>query len=327
MTIQNLLAVVVCGSLTAACAYHNPTAPTRDTTPAALTPASIQLTAATRSDRALDVTATVLSADGRHVPGVDVAFSVNAGGAVSPTRATTDDSGNARTVLTTTSAQTSISAAAGALASSVAVVGTGSVPSPTPTPAPQPAPIPNPLPPTAPLAFTITGDPWPGHTLFFTLSSSTAARSDWTFGDGSPVVTTGAANGFMTHVYAGTGFYPVSVVVTDTQGHVSTLSGTAGILTSPPEIPQVALTCVVGNKTNVPTACSVIVTVGGVDVTAQVATDAVHWEFGDLLGNRSFHDRATSTTHQYEAAGSFNVSAQPMFNGIRGAAVKTVVIP
>jgi hypothetical protein len=101
--------------------YEPPPLPTTPTNPAASTvPTRIVLTANSRSDQQLDVFATVLSADGHRVPGIAVAFKIGAG-SITPS-ATTDVSGTAL-VLATSTAFTTISATIGGdIVSSVEVL-------------------------------------------------------------------------------------------------------------------------------------------------------------------------------------------------------------
>src|SRR5262249_13853728 len=88
-----------------ACAYHMPTQPSDPLPTPSLAPATIRVTASSRTDQKIDVTATVLSSDGHFVQNVTLAFSVDAG-TISPTTAVTDANGTARVLASTPSATT-----------------------------------------------------------------------------------------------------------------------------------------------------------------------------------------------------------------------------
>ena len=91
-----LLAVV----FSVACAYHAPVEPTPVIVPPSNAPASIQILAGSRSSTVLDVSAKVLTADGRFLTDVLVTFTATPG-TVYPLQQWTNGNGMAQTVLTT----------------------------------------------------------------------------------------------------------------------------------------------------------------------------------------------------------------------------------
>ena len=76
-------------AFTVGCAYHEPAAPTPIVVAPSTAPASIRLVGATRPDRSLDMTATVLTASGAFVSGVKVDLFSTAG-TLSPSSGITD---------------------------------------------------------------------------------------------------------------------------------------------------------------------------------------------------------------------------------------------
>jgi hypothetical protein len=103
-------------------AYDPPALTVAPTNPTVSTVATrIVLTAGSRADQQLDVSANVLSADGHGVPNVSVAFTIGAG-TVSPTTVMTDQFGMAYTIAVSTGV-TEIAATIGAgITSSVNVL-------------------------------------------------------------------------------------------------------------------------------------------------------------------------------------------------------------
>src|SRR5206468_9560792 len=123
------------------CAYNSPAAPATTSVTPSQAPASIRTTASSRSDYTTAVTATVLTADGRFVPGIPIGFST-ASGTVSTAATTTDANGSATTIVNTP-ANTTVTVTIGAISTTVQV--TGAAPPSTGPPSP---PIPAPTPPT-----------------------------------------------------------------------------------------------------------------------------------------------------------------------------------
>jgi len=102
--------------------YAPPPLPTTPTNPALSTqPASISLTASSNFEQQLEVSATVLSADGHPVPNVTVAFSIDAGN-ITPFAVTTDAAGNAQSMATTTTIATVKATIGGGINASVRVL-------------------------------------------------------------------------------------------------------------------------------------------------------------------------------------------------------------
>jgi hypothetical protein len=180
--------IVVAALALSACSVSGLAPPTAPAPLPATTPASIRLTAASRPDRSVGLTATVLTADGRFVSHMVVTFSASSG-TITPIEVQTDEAGVARSILTPDTSQTVAHVQAGALHASVDVLSAAPVP-PTP-PTPPPPSVPDPIF-ANPSAFSTT----PGHVCLqvgtpiqFHLSTipwNLSVRSSlWAFGDGS----------------------------------------------------------------------------------------------------------------------------------------------
>jgi|RhiMetdeSRZDD1v2_1073273.scaffolds.fasta_scaffold11529_2 uncharacterized membrane protein len=217
-------------AVTIACAYEAPTQPTTTiptSPPSSTAPASIRINASTRFDRQLDITATVLTADGHFVPNIVVTFSVSSG-TVTPADGTTDSSGTVRTTLTPSDSQTILHTQAANIEVSSTLL-TPPLPSP-PTPQPPPAPTPAPEPP--PLTVTLFVTPQvAGQATSFSLATQAITSATWTFGDGATATTTTPST---THVYTAAGTFTASVTVTDTRGRTASNSTTVTIAAAPP---------------------------------------------------------------------------------------------
>jgi hypothetical protein len=243
--------ILLIGVLCAGCSTSGLTTPTA-LAPAlpATTPASIRLTAASRQDRAVDLAATVLTADGRLISNVTVSFSASSG-TVAPIEVQTDAAGIARSILTPDAANTVAHVQAGALHASVDVLSAAPIPPTPPTPAPPPAPPPAPSdPPAPPLTVALLVTPSPaGSATTFGLATQAISRAEWNFGDGATATTT-TPN--VSHVYQSVGTYSVSVTVTDTRGRMVSTAATVTIATLPSPPSQAGL-----NITLTPSATSV----------------------------------------------------------------------
>jgi len=108
--------------LVSACEGFEPAPPpTSPTNPAASTvPTSVILTASSRPDQQLDISAAVVSANGTGVPQIPVAFSIGAG-SITPT-ATTDATGTAHALAQSTAFTTITATIRGGIAAAVNVL-------------------------------------------------------------------------------------------------------------------------------------------------------------------------------------------------------------
>ena len=118
-----LLSVAI---LTIGCEGFQPPEPGFPPSSPSNTPTHIALNAGSRADQQIGVTATVLTADGRGVPNVAVAFTIGAG-TIDPGTAMTDSTGTARALAVSTSMTTIVATIGGGIVSFVDVL-----PSPQP---------------------------------------------------------------------------------------------------------------------------------------------------------------------------------------------------
>lgn len=327
-TMRNMF--LVAALLSAGCAYHPPTQPTAaDVVPtASTTPASIRLVAATRSDRQVDVVATVLTGSGGFVAGTTVTFSTSAG-TLNTETVITDGVGTARCVLATTAAA-QVRAQANGLEASIAVTGT---PAPVTTEPPV-APVPPPTLPIAPLSVQLLITPSPaGSATAFNLSTQgTVTRAVWTFGDTSAASTTSAPR--TTHVYPSAGPYTAGVTITDALGRSA--SATAGVVIAPsPDAPApttatlgVTLGCTPGTHLTTATACNLAASYGGTTLASNAIT-SVTWDMGDGTVTTVINSPLRSYT--YGQAGTYLVTAAVTATTIDGSktttAAKTIIVP
>src|SRR5207249_2699656 len=133
-----------------------------------------------------------------------------------------------------------------------------------------------------------------GLTCTFTSTSSdpdgSIAGYSWSFGDGSPAVTTQNAS----HTYAAGGSYTVQLTVTDNQGAANSTSHTVGV--TPPNQPPVASF----TRTCNGLTCSFTSTSSDPDGTIA----AYSWNFGDGTPASTLQN----PSHTYGAGGSYTVT-------------------
>lgn len=309
--------------LTAAgCAYHAPDAPTPVTAPPPNSaPASIRLAAASRADQAVDVTATVLTADGHFVANVAVSFTASAG-TLAPAAATTDANGAARVVLAN-AGNAVVGASAGAIQASLGVLGSIATPPVTPGPGPTPTPTPTPSTPTAILNVATNGTV--GASLAFGVSAPALGQTwTWTFGDGASAQTTAFSTG---HTYTAPGSYTATVAAPGIVAGHALITITDPIVVTPAPVSSfvATLNCTAAAHGS-PTGCNVTATYNGTTVPSASFT-SVAWDFGDGATT------VTSTpvvTRTYAVAGSYTVIANVnagTFDGPKSATVtKTLTI-
>ena len=306
------LAAVIVLSVTA-CGYQNPTAPTVDTPAVSTAAASIQLLAASRKDGLMDVTAVVMTIDGRHVPGAAVSFTASVG-TITPELAQTDADGRAQALLTATEPST-VTASSGTLTTSVKLL--SSVPAPvepgTPQPFPPPAP-PAPVPPfvprpgtylvtmtAAPASVTVGGSSTLSVTVQRTDDAPPPAAYAWACGNGPTVTTTTPSTSC---AYPATGTFTARVTVS---GGSTTGSGTVTVtVTTPPPPPPPALTLsLAGSANSVATGSTISYTATVGSVQAGETVTAYQWDLDDAAGFEGTSTLTTRTSGTYTTAGLF----------------------
>jgi PKD repeat protein len=229
------------------------------------------------------IVARVLDPSGNPIPGVPVTFSADAG-TISPRTVTTDESGEARATLSTTS-QTTVTATAGAQTQTVTVtiaeVATVSISAPASVTVDVPA------------TFTVTVNSPAGAAPVQNVSVN--------FGDGT-VRHLGTVTGSTTvqHVYTSPGTHTVTAEVTDATGArrssstVIVVQGVTLNVAFSPASPTVGQTV------------SFTVTPVGTSQAVQQHT----WMFGD---GTTAQTSTGATSHVYAAAGSYTVSVTATF--------------
>lgn len=310
------IALLVVALESAACAYHNPAAPT----PAAvdLTAASkLSLDAATGSGRTAGtatITATVTNGNGLGLGALAVGFTVDVG--TLPASALTDAAGIAVVTLTGTPGPARITARVGSLVMSTLV----SIQPPS-TPPPGGCLIAQclpsaPPPGTAPAPFVITllaTRALAGASTTFGLSSTIGVTSaTWIFGDPSSTtdnsVTTNGPN--TAHVYAHAGVYQASVVAQDALGRSASSVATVTIQNAPlppvtpPSSMSASMTCTPATHGS-PSMCNVQAGYGGAVLHSAAITN-VAWDWGD-----GGTDSTTTPidVHTYVNAGTYPIFA------------------
>lgn len=294
---QRLLALAV--ALFAVGCAPSPSAPapvaTSTAKPIPGAQARLVLSAASRADQQLDISAQLLDGNGDGIPNVAVAFTIP-GGTITPQTTPTDGSGVARAVAIA-SGNTTLSATTGALTSQVNIIGGA-------TPLSVSLSVPSVVVNTASaFAANVTGAAVGGPFTYV-----------WTYGDGTS--STGAASS-STHTYPGTGSYAANVKVTDGAGRTATATASA-LVTDPivvvtppvstptPTGPVATLTCT-ANAPLTASPCNVSMSYNGTAVASTSVTGVV-WDWGD----GSTLDNASVTpvkSHSYAQAGTYNVTA------------------
>ena len=133
-------------------------------------------------------------------------------------------------------------------------------------------------------------------------TGSTVSNYTWNFGDGSPVTVTAVKN--TNHIYAATGSYSPTVMITTSEGCTNTYSfGGIAFGTPPINLNAYAVK---------PVICG--------SETAQLVAKATNantyrWNFGDGTA-ATVSD--TITQHKYKTLGIKNVTVTPAFNGCNG---------
>lgn len=317
--------VVLLVVLTAA-ACKGPTAPSATPAPPPdpTRPASILLDFTT-GIRSAAVRAYVRNDAMAMLPDVVVTFSTNLG-ALSTEKATTNDKGVAETTVNGEPGSAKVTASVGTLTGSTLVV-LQSAPPPLPpdVPQPPPPPIPPPPPPPTPVAGYLVGlvaAPTPaliGIPVTFTATATpvngapAATSYAWTFGDGSPLLTTPTAS--TTYPYASAATFTVRVTATG-----GTAVGTAFTsVTVVAAIPVVSVNCSTGvhlTTPRTPSTCVAAATLGGVGVPSSDIT-SVTWDFGDgpppIIGAGN-----VSPPHNYPTSASYIVFATATVTGATG---------
>ncbi len=252
-----------------------------------MTPSTIRIGASSRADQKIDVTATVLSADGHFIANVPLSFSVDVG-TISPNAAVTDANGSARALASTPSATTLHVSGAG-LATQASL------------PASQAAPT------TDTVILNVPGAGTTGTPVTMFVSSTGSGPFSWTFGDGGTTQTSGFST---THTYGRAGGYSVSV------SGPSGASSSANItISDPPSAPGSPAPSVTGTLQctaaahGSPTGCHITLTdVDGSSLTANI--DRVTWDWGDGAVDTTPTPGSTSAAvalHSYTVAGSYTI--------------------
>jgi len=265
-----------------------PTSPTTSTeTSPSVTPSTIRIGASSRTDQKIDITATVLSADGHYVANVPLSFSVDAG-TISPNTAVTDGNGSARALASTPSATTLHVSGAG-LSTQASL------------PASQAAST------AESVILNVPGAGTTGVPVTMFVSSASGGPWSWSFGDGASAQTSTLST---THTYGHSGGYSVSV-----SGPNAASSSANITITDPPSAPGSPAQSVTGTLQctaaahGSPTGCHITLTdVDGSSLTANV--DRVTWDWGDGAVDTTPTPGSTSAAvalHSYTVAGSYTV--------------------
>lgn len=294
-----LFATLAAALLAFACGdVHTPgqdiTAPSTPTATGA--PTQIRVLGSSRSDQQLDITAQVLTADGKPVGNIPVQFSLT-NGILNPVVATTDASGNAKTIAATFAASViTAKIGTGLTGSGTFAIASGS-----------------------PLTVSINAPSVVvGSSTTLTASTNTAAIGGaftyvWTFGDAKSETGTAAS---IAHAYPGIGSYTASVKVTDGAGRSATAGTTATVTDVPVVTPApstttdtsglvASLTCTAAAHST-PSPCNVSVTYNG-KALASTSITGIAWDWGD--GSTVAGAAVPLGSHTYAQAGSYVVTA------------------
>lgn len=279
------LALALLASLSMACGYKMPTTPDPVPVVEDMRAADLILTAGTRSDTRIDVTAEVRTTLGKPVAGQLVTFNTS-NGTVSPASAVTGSDGIARTIATVVG-MTTINASTASIARSIAALG-------------PPSTTPNPL------AVQLLVNPVVlGTATTFSLSvtgaSGAVSVTGWSFGDGA---SSSSAATTLNYTYGSVGTYAASVSVRDAAGRTASSTATARVTAPPQPAPinesLVATASCSAAKVGAPSNCNVTVTEGAVVRTGEIRS--VDWIWGDGQTN-SFG--VPTASHVYSAPGNF----------------------
>lgn len=275
--------------------YQPPALPTAPSTTSSGVPATIHVVGGSRPDQQLDITAQVLTADGKFVPNIPVQFSIT-NGVVNPVTAMTDANGNAKTVAATFAAATiTATIGTGLSGSGVFTIASG-----------------------LPLGVTLSAPSVVvGSTSTLTASANSAALGGpysytWSFGDGKGDAGSAAS---ISHAYPGIGAYNASVTIKDGAGRTATgvtvVSVTdVPVATPAPTTPAAAglvasLNCTASAHGS-PSPCNVSVTYNGTAL-ASTAITGIAWDWGD--GSTVAGAAVPLGSHSYAQAGVYNVTA------------------
>src|SRR5262249_3077278 len=123
----------------------------------------------------------------------------------------------------------------------------------------------------------------------------------FTFGDGSPAVTTTAPSAAAPHTYAAPGMYTVTLIATDSAGNAST-SASASITVSPPPGPTARLTVTPAGSP------PLTATADGSASTSTVPIGSYRFDFGDGSPAVTTTAPVATTQHTYAAAGTYTMT-------------------
>lgn len=295
------------------CAYTGtPTAPTPVTTTSTATAGLLRLTASTRPDFSLLMTAEVLTTTGAPVSGQSVTFST-AAGSIAPAAATTDANGFATAIATVT----------GTVQVSARVAGCASCAADVRVMGGKPADL---IPPSVSFGRASQSIDTGSSAVFSLITSGTATPVSWNFGDGSTTTSTSASQ---LHAYRAAGTYTASVTCRDAQG-VTVTASTLVYVTDPivATVPRPTLSVEFTYPTT-PTQYVFLAANEGARFAVRTSVVGspvaiVYFDFGD--GARDEFHNATSF-HGYAQRGTYTVTVlvQDGF-GRTATATSTVVV-
>jgi PKD repeat protein len=304
-------------AVTVGCAYDNPTTATPVSPTPSSAPASIRASASTRNDYTTAVVATVLTVDGRAVPGIPIGFST-ANGTVSTSATVTDANGSATTIVTSAT-NTVVTVTIGALTTTVQVAGAAAPTTGTPAP-PTPAPTPPSITPIAIINAPSTATT--GSSVNFGVSAPAQGQTwTWNFGDGATAQTTAFTT---SHTYTDPATYSVTVSAPGiTTGTTSITVSNPGGSAASTLTATVACTPATHGS---PTPCNVASVNYGSTTIPSGSITSVSWDWGDGTTGT-----AIAASRTYVAAGTYNIVTTVQANTVDGSksvtVVKSVVIP
>jgi PKD repeat protein len=299
-----LVGLVAC--LGMACAYKNPATPSTTAAVTSGAPASITLRILEGTGTSVGrdvVTATVLDATGKGVPGQTVTFATSAG-TVSPSPVVTDSGGLAQSTLVSARAATVTASAGNVQATAV----TSAQPLVSITLSVTPAVT---LGTATPLAVTIT-------------RASAAAQVQAValdFGDGQVIALDPATvSTTVLHTYQSTGTFTAILAITEAQTGTQQTQ-TPITVTAPPPVPSLSVTLTVTPPT--PAAGTAVTLTAPISYTA--GANVWVWNFGDGSTGRTTSSNATIYT--YVSAGTYTakVTVTDSFGRTASATLNIVV--